>query len=209
MHLYERDISGTENWLFSGILHPERDDTVSGFGSSVALGDNVAIIGASQDRESDLYERSGKVYVNYLELPGAFHSTDYVKDWMNIHFDKDLIIRPSLEKVLWGQSADPDNDSLTNAIELFFGTDPNSPDEGALFRITRNEKSLSMIYPRSKVIPEGFYGIEWSTNLKDWSNSGLIFKILEDKEGYHLIEASIDVKEAKSLYMRINLNNNK
>ncbi|KAA1294812.1 MAG: hypothetical protein EGP10_03275, partial [SAR202 cluster bacterium] len=209
VHLYERDISGTENWLFSGMLHPERDDTVSGFGSSVALGDNVAIIGASQDRESDLYERSGKVYVNYLELPGAFHSTDYVKDWINIHFDKDLIIRPSLERVLWGQSADPDNDSLTNAIELFFGTDPNSPDEGALFRITRNEKSLSMIYPRSKIIPEGFYGIEWSTNLKDWSNSGLAFKILEDKEGYHLIEASIDVKEAKSLYMRINLNNNK
>ena len=66
-----------------------------------------------------------------------------------------------------------------------------------------------MIYPRSKIIPKGFYGIEWSTNLKDWSNSGLAFKILEDKEGYHLVEASIDVKEAKTLYMRINLNNNK
>ena len=208
VHLYERDISGIENWLFSGILYPERRDIVSGFGSSVALGDNIVIIGASQDRESDLYERSGKVYVNYLEVPGSFHSTDYVKDWINIHFDKDLLIIPSLEKVLWGQSADPDNDSLSNALELFFGTDPNSPDRGSIFRLMRKDNFLSIVYPRSKIIPEGFYGIEWSNNLKDWSNSGLAFRILEDKEEYHLIEASIDTKEAKTLYMRINLNNN-
>ena len=72
----------------------------------------------------------------------------------------------------------------------------------------RKENFLSIVYPRSKIIPEGFYGIEWSNNLKDWSNSGLAFRILEDKEEYHLIEASIDIKEAKTLYMRINLNNN-
>ena len=51
-----------ENWLFSEILYPENNDVVSGFGSSLALGSNVAIIGASQDKESDLYERSGKVF---------------------------------------------------------------------------------------------------------------------------------------------------
>ena len=127
---------------------------------------------------------------------------------VNDHFDKDLVIRPSLEKVLWGQSADPDNDSLTNAMELFFGTDPNSPDNESMVRFSRNKKSLSLIFPRSKIVPDGFYGVEWSTNLKNWSNSGLSFKILDKKNSYDLIEASIDFKGSNSLYMRINLNNN-
>ena len=208
VHVYVRDISNRENWLFSEILYPENNDVVSGFGSSLALGSNVAIIGASQDKESDLYERSGKVFVSYFEVPGSYHSTDYVKDWVNDHFDKDLVIRPSLEKVLWGQSADPDNDSLTNAMELFFGTDPNSPDNESMVRFSRNKKSLSLIFPRSKIVPDGFYGVEWSTNLKNWSNSGLSFKILDKKNSYDLIEASINFKGSNSLYMRINLNNN-
>ena len=80
-----------------------------------------------------------KFFVSYFEVPGSYHSTDYVKDWVNDHFDKDLVIRPSLEKVLWGQSADPDNDSLTNAMELFFGTDPNSPDNESMVRFSRNK----------------------------------------------------------------------
>ena len=39
-----------------------------------------------------------------------------------------------------------------------------------------NKKSLSLIFPRSKIVPDGFYGVEWSTNLKNWSNSGLSSK---------------------------------
>ena len=85
VHVYVRDISNRENWLFSEILYPENNDVVSGFGSSLALGSNVAIIGASQDKESDLYERSGKVFVSYFEVPGSYHSTDYVKDLSLIH----------------------------------------------------------------------------------------------------------------------------
>ena len=93
-------------------------------------------------------------------------------------------------------------------MELFFGTDPNSPDNESMVRFSRNKKSLSLIFPRSKIVPDGFYGVEWSTNLKNWYNSGLSFKILDKKNSYDLIEASIDFKGSNSLYMRINLNNN-
>ena len=53
----------------SEILYPENNDVVSGFGSSLALGSNVAIIGASQDKESDLYERSEKFLLAILKFP--------------------------------------------------------------------------------------------------------------------------------------------
>ena len=41
-------------------------------------------------------------------------------------------------------------------MELFFGTDPNSPDNESMVRFSRNKKSLSLIFHVAKLYLSGF-----------------------------------------------------
>ena len=173
-------------------------------GSSLALDNGTAVIGAPLDRESALYERSGIVFVNYLQTSTDFHNSDYVRDWIEENFDKEIIERPSLEGSHWGLTADPDSDSYPNGIELLLGTDPNKADHQVITETLINKGSFSFIYPRSKRVPNGLVFTQWSDDLKSWSMGGITETVIEDHDDYELIEAKVNINGSKSIYMRLN-----
>ncbi|NCG27700.1 MAG: hypothetical protein GWP42_09180, partial [Verrucomicrobiales bacterium] len=204
VQLYSSDISDHSAWNFEDVLLPSRQDRVIGFGSSLALDNGTAVIGAPLDRESALYERSGIVFVNYLQTSTDFHNSDYVRDWIEENFDKEIIERPSLEGSHWGLTADPDSDSYPNGIELLLGTDPNKADHQVITETLINKGSFSFIYPRSKRVPNGLMFTQWSDDLKSWSMGGITETVIEDHDDYELIEAKVNINGSKSIYMRLN-----
>lgn len=63
-----------------------------------------------------------------------------------------------------------------------------------------------MIYPQTKILDNQEYKVEWSTDLINWSNSGLSIQLLAQRDDYDLIRASISIEGINSVYMRINRN---
>ncbi|MCX8240152.1 MAG: hypothetical protein OSB05_15155 [Akkermansiaceae bacterium] len=119
--------------------------------------------------------------------------------WRDEYFPTDLN-DPGLEKTVWGNLADPDNDGANNLIEFAFGTNPREsgstePVSSIRFEGTTVRLTLSRVI----IDPNIALVTQISADLKVWNDvTGTIYKDTEDDDSRHTIELGYPIPDNSS-----------
>lgn len=97
---------------------------------------------------------------------------DYA-EWLQQHFDGDVLANPNLETTHWGKEADPDSDGLLNITEYAFDTDPNTANAVSAPSLRPAADGLQLQFPKARA--DIRYRVQYSADLQgpDWSGDGL------------------------------------
>ena len=136
--------------------------------------------------------------------PAVMFNDGTLDSWRSDRFDQVDLMDPAKEASVWGDSANPDGDTLTNLIEYFMGFDPLVNDGDDAIEASVDENGLSLSYRKSKVTPEAVGQVEWSTNLLDWFSSDITEVVVEDLGEVEVIEATVPINAGESeKFMRL------
>ena len=135
-------------------------------------------------------------------------SGDAVEEWRDANFSAADLGDPAKEATLWGNSANPDEDLWSNAFEFFFGTDPNSFDEG--YPLTYEVPKVGvdgfavLEFERSKAVPAGVGVVEGSGDLSQWQVVRAPAVVMEDLGDRERVRVRIPMEEqAKQSFVRL------
>ncbi len=125
-------------------------------------------------------------------------------DWQNLWFDEEEL----LDENISGPMADPNGNGVPNLLEFAFGGDPVGPGSAPLQELSLTEEGrLKLSHRRLKDSAQLQYIVEASSNLVDWSSTGLtVLEILPaDEDGYETITVLDDIAAAGSAkrFMRV------
>ncbi|HSH09420.1 MAG TPA: carbohydrate-binding protein, partial [Oceanipulchritudo sp.] len=131
-------------------------------------------------------------------------------NWQLEHFDPTDLADSELEATLWGDFADPEEDGLLNVMEFATGSDPMVASPVPLqWRIDPVSGKWRVRFPWRFGLPVDFGGLEWSTDLVNWSTAGIDLKAVSLQDGIQLMEASIeflDTDPSASCHLRLIIN---
>ena len=135
-------------------------------------------------------------------------SGDAVEEWRDANFSAADLEDPAKEATLWGNSANPDEDLWSNDFEFFFGTDPNSFDEG--YPLTYDAPKVGvdgfavLEFERSKAVPAGAGVVEGSGDLSQWQVVRAPAVVMEDLGDRERVQVRIPMEEqAKQSFVRL------
>ncbi len=128
--------------------------------------------------------------------------------WRRRFFTTAELDDSKLEDDVWGDLANPDNDSLSNLLEFFMARDPLVKDDDGLPEINASDTELTFLYRRA--LDTDFYiGIvEWSTDLVTWSNAGVVVEeVVEGStvDAYDTFLATITLTGQTEMFVRLRL----
>ena len=135
-------------------------------------------------------------------------SGDAVEEWRHANFSAADLGDPAKEATLWGNSANPDEDLWSNAFEFFFGTDPNSFDEGYPMTYEVHKVGLDgfavLEFERSKAVPAGAGVVEGSGDLSQWQVVNAPAVVMEDLGDRERVRVRIPLEEqARQSFVRL------
>ena len=135
-------------------------------------------------------------------------SGDALEEWRRANFSAADLGDPAKEATLWGNSANPDEDLWSNDFEFFFGTDPNSFDEGYPLTYEVHQVGLDgfavLEFERSKAVPAGVGVVEGSGDLSQWQVVNAPAVVMEDLGDRERVRVSIPLEEqAKQSFVRL------
>ena len=115
-----------------------------------------------------------------IVLSAAAGAMSSLEMWRLEHFGAAAVSNPALEASVWGDSADPDHDGLTNREEYYFGLDPTRPFGGgdAVLSISKGSIPGRVVlrYPRRANDPRLLYCLEASVDLIHWSDTDALIE---------------------------------
>jgi hypothetical protein len=124
-------------------------------------------------------------------------------DWRAWNFGA-AASEPGQELAVWGNQADPDQDLLSNLIEYFLGSDPLAPDAGDPLSAPQPDAGgLVLHYRRSSLAREAKGGVEWSADLRQWTQAGLEEKIISSDATSVMVEARLASPPAGAAFFRL------
>ena len=135
-------------------------------------------------------------------------SGDALEEWRDANFSAADLGDPAKEATLWGNSANPDEDLWSNAFEFFFGTDPNSFDEGYPMTYEVHQAGVDgfavLEFERSKAVPAGVGVVEGSGDLSQWQVVRAPAVVMEDLGDRERVRVRIPMEEqAKQSFVRL------
>ena len=119
---------------------------------------------------------------------------DEYDDWRAENFDPEILADPEMEDLVWGDTANPDGDSLPNLVESFMGLDPNADDDDidAVELETHETEDLLLFYYRKAKVSPGVAGeVEYSDDFGLWLTDGIVETVVRDLGDAVLVEARI------------------
>lgn len=125
LYFFDRNRGGADSWGLSLQAVPYARGNDRNFGWAVATNGVHAVTGAPQNKLGTpvLTGLAGDVAIL------RWDRTPYW-DWVTHHFDPDDYEDPLRHNRVWGPSADPDDDDLSNHWEQIIQSDPTSADSG-------------------------------------------------------------------------------
>jgi alpha-L-fucosidase 2 len=100
--------------------------------------------------------------------------------------------------------ADPDGDGLSNLMEYFMGTNPTLADGTGSTTVTSDgHGNLAMTFRMAKNLSGVAYMIESSSDLVNWSSTGVAAQILSDQGSYYMMNATVPADGAGAFFLRL------
>jgi hypothetical protein len=208
--LMERNQDGSFLWGVTAEFTSETPAVNNEMGMSVALLPDLAVIGAPR---VDNGGSADEGYVHFYGIVGTGYQT-----WASLRFGAMTASDPSLEAVIWGADADPDDDGRVNAVEAFMGTHPLQKEAGsAIAQGTRSAtQGLVLRYRQGKETHGASALIRWSRDLQTWHRGELSgvddfviqTRVVEDHPEYLVKEAWIAADQLvgeDTLYLRLEI----
>lgn len=90
-----------------------------------------------------------------------------------------------------GDSADPDQDGLTNLVEYALGLEAHDPGRNKLPDVETSSGQCHLIYTRRTSALDVTTQVEWSTHLATWSTAGVTEQVLATNDGIETVKASV------------------
>lgn len=106
------------------------------------------------------------LFIGGLNLSGGNEPTA-LESWRNTHFSSETLSNPELESTVWGHTADPDGDGLSNLLEYALGGNPLVADNSKSPQLGLNEDRLTLSFFRAQ--GELTYTVQASTDLTHWT----------------------------------------
>jgi hypothetical protein len=117
---------------------------------------------------------------NIVVAVGVAASASPQQTWRLANFGSAAVNNPALEAGLWGDDADPDHDGMRNWDEYCFGLDPMQPLQGTSQVLSISNGTVPgrvvLRYQRRTDDPRLTYRLQASTDLRTWSNSGMMIE---------------------------------
>jgi rhamnogalacturonan endolyase len=106
-----------------------------------------------------------------------------------------------------GPSADPDGDSLSNLVEYLLGTNPAVPDSAgaAMSSAADGDGNLVLTFRLSKNLTGVTYSVQQSTDLVNWTDTGVTPTVQSDQGAYTIMQAVVPLGSNAKLYLRLNV----
>jgi fibronectin type 3 domain-containing protein len=104
-----------------------------------------------------------------------------------------------------GPSADPDGDGLTNLEEYLLGTNPTVPDSPGSLITTNTDGSGNLVitFHVSKNLTGITYKIHQSTDMLNWTDTGVTPTIQSDQGTYYIMQAPVPLGANPHLYLKL------
>ena len=104
-----------------------------------------------------------------------------------------------------GATADPSGDGIVNLLKYAFGLDPNQYSLEGLPVISESSEGLTVTYNKLISASDLTYRVEWSTNLQDWSSTGVTEVTLETGSETEQVRATLPNSSATQVFARVGL----
>ena len=104
-----------------------------------------------------------------------------------------------------GATADPSGDGIANLLKYAFGLDPNQYSLEGLPVISESSEGLTVTYNKLVSASDLTYRVEWSTNLQDWSSTGVTEVTLETGSKTQQVRATLPNSSATQVFARVGL----
>ena len=129
-------------------------------------------------------------------------SGDLTQEWRSTNFTAADLAEPAKEATVWGSAANPDGDLWSNALEFFFGTDPNGFDVGHPITYEIQKVDLETVavleFERSKAVPAGLGVVEGSGDLSAWQAVSAPAVVVEDLGDRERVQVSMPLKHEQT-----------
>ncbi len=126
--------------------------------------------------------------------------------WRRRFFTMAELADTKSEDPIWGNFANPDNDRFSNLLEFFMALNPLVKDDDGLLEVNASDTELTFRYRRAKNTGNYVGFVEWSTDLINWSNTGVTEQVLVGPlvaEDYNMIQATIPLSGETEMFVRL------
>jgi fibronectin type 3 domain-containing protein len=106
-----------------------------------------------------------------------------------------------------GPAADPDGDGLSNLVEYLLGTNPTVPDSAgaAMSSAADGDGNLVLTFRLSKNLTGLTYTVQSSTDLVNWTDTGVTPTVQSDQGAYYIMQATVPIGSNSKLLLRLNV----
>jgi fibronectin type 3 domain-containing protein len=105
-----------------------------------------------------------------------------------------------------GPAATPENDGVPNLLKYFYGLDPAAPapaNNPPVTSTTGPTNTVLFTFRLAKSATGLAYSIQSSTDLLNWTDTGVSPTVLSDQGTYYLMQATVPLGANPSLYLRL------